>query len=245
MVEHSPSTVIALNVSPAASRSARSSSPFGTAASVVTKPSIVASMGSIIPDPFAMPPIVTSRPSMTTCAAASLGNGSVVMIARAAIAPWSAPRAPKATGNPPRILSIGSATPMTPVDATRTCSAGQWTSRAVSAAMSRAACMPSSPVHAFAQPLLTMTARAMPPERARCSRDTTTGAASARLVVNTAAACAGPSQTSSARSSPPLALMPALTPAARKPRGVVTPPEMAETVAAIYASGAAAAAGSP
>ena len=105
--------------------------------------------------------------------------------------------------------------------------------------------MPSSPVHALAQPLFTTMARAAPPLRARCSRDTTTGAASARFVVNTAAACAGASETSSARSSSRLALMPALTPAARKPSGVVTPPGMVETVAAIYASGAAAAAGSP
>ena len=113
---------------------------------------------------------------------------------------------------------------MTPVDATSTCSSGQPTSRAVSLAMSRAACSPSSPVQALAQPLLTTMARAAPPERTRCSRETTTGAAGARLVVKTAAACAGASETSSARSSPPLALMPALTPAARKPRGAVTPP---------------------
>ena len=155
-----------------------------------------------------MPPIVTSRPPIAICAAASFGNGSVVMIARAASAPWpaSAPSAPNAAGSPRRIFSIGSATPMTPVDATSTCSAGQPTRRAVSSAMSRATCSPSSPVHALAQPLLTMIARAAPPERARCSRDTTTGAACARLVVKTAAACAGTSETSSARSSPPVGL---------------------------------------
>ena len=60
--------------------------------------------------------------------------------------------------------------------------------------------MPSSPVQALAQPLLTMTARAMPPARARCSRDTSTGAACALLGVKTAAAVAGVSDTSSARS---------------------------------------------
>ena len=124
-----------------------------------------------------------------------------------------------AAGSPPRILSIGRPTPITPVDATSTCSTGQPTSRAVSAAISRATRSPSSPVQALAQPLLTTIARAVPPERARCSRETTTGAAIARLVVKTAAACAGASETSSARSRLPLALMPALTPAARKPRG--------------------------
>jgi len=45
-----------------------------------------------------------------------------------------------------------------------------------------------------------------------------------------------------------LALMPALVPTARKPRGAVTPPSMVDVVTGIYASGAAAAAaaaGSP
>ena len=79
---------MALNVSSTACRSARSSSGCGTAASVVTNPSIVAIIGSIIPEPLAMPPIVMSRPpSSATCAAASFGNGSVVMIARAASDP--------------------------------------------------------------------------------------------------------------------------------------------------------------
>ena len=87
LVEHSPSTVMALNVSSTTSRSARSSSGLGTAASVVTKPSIVAIIGSIMPEPLAMPPMATSRPPMLTRAAASFGNGSVVMIARAAGAP--------------------------------------------------------------------------------------------------------------------------------------------------------------
>ena len=152
------------------------------------------------------------------------------MIARAASAPSAGaePSAAKVAGSPLRIFSIGSETPMTPVDATSTCSSGHSTSRAVSLVISRAACSPSSPVHALAQPLLTTMARVAPPERARCSRETITGAAVARLVVKTAAACAGASETSSARSSPPLALMPALVPAARKPRGAVTPPGMVE-----------------
>ena len=48
--------------------------------------------------------------------------------------------------------------------------------------------MPCSPVHAFAHPLFTMMARAVPPDRTRCSRETRTGAAWARFVVKTAAA---------------------------------------------------------
>ncbi len=84
--------------------------------------------------------------------------------------------------------------------------------------------MPSSPVQALAQPLLTRTARTAPLDAARCSLLTMTPADCTRLVVKTPAACAGASETSSIRSGAPLALMPALMPAARNPRGVVTPP---------------------
>jgi len=164
LVEHSPSTVMALNVSSTASRRARCSRGSGTAASVVTNPSIVAIIGSIMPEPLAIPPMRTSRPPMSTTAPASFGNGSVVMIARAAVGPSSAERLRNAFGRAARIFSIGKATPITPVDATSTSAAEQCTSRAVSAAMSRAASIPSVPVQALAHPLLTMTARATPPD---------------------------------------------------------------------------------
>ena len=52
LVEPSPSTVMALNVSLADSRRARWSRAGGTVASVVRKPSIVAMFGSIIPSPL-------------------------------------------------------------------------------------------------------------------------------------------------------------------------------------------------
>ena len=110
---------------------------------------------------------------------------------------------------------MGSATPITPVDATSTSATEHRTSRAVSAAMSRAARRPSSPVQAFAHPLLTTIARTTPPLALKCSRETRIGAACARFVVNTAAAVAGVSDTSSARSRPLSALMPALDPEAR------------------------------
>ena len=70
----------------------------------------------------------------------------------------------------PSRLSAGM-TSGSPVDATSTCSGAQPTRRAASSAMARATAIPSSPVQAFAQPLLTMTARAWPPDRVRCSRD--------------------------------------------------------------------------
>ena len=62
LVEHSPSTVMALKVWSTTSRSARASSGGATAASVVTNPSMVAIIGSIMPDPLAMPPMVMSLP---------------------------------------------------------------------------------------------------------------------------------------------------------------------------------------
>jgi hypothetical protein len=79
-------------------------------------------------------------------------------------------------------------------------------------------------VQAFAQPLLLTTARARPWLAARCAFETSTGAACAWLVVKTAAADAVVSLTTSARSCLPFALMPQCRPAARKPRGAVTPP---------------------
>ena len=86
-VDVSPSTVMALNVSSTASTRARCSIGCATLPSVVTNPSIVAIIGSIMPEPLAMPPIVTVLPPRVTVVHASFGNGSVVMIARAACGP--------------------------------------------------------------------------------------------------------------------------------------------------------------
>ncbi len=70
-------------------------------------------------------------------------------------------------------------------------------------------------MHALALPLLTTTARIIPPLARRCSRLTTTGAAGKRFCVKMPAHATGASATSSATSGRPLALMPAATPAAR------------------------------
>src|SRR5579864_8785748 len=93
------------------------------------------------------------------------------------------------------------ATPITPVDATSTLSASQPRAVAVASAISRATVCPAAPVHALAHPLLITAAVARPPDRARCSRETTTGAATARLVVKTAAVGIGPRAATRARSS--------------------------------------------
>ena len=65
----------------------------------------------------------------------------------------------------------------------------------------RASGSPSGPVQALAQPLLITTTRECPPEACSRAFETSTGAATALLVVNTAALDAGRSLTISARSS--------------------------------------------
>lgn len=86
---------------------------------------------------------------------------------------------------PPRILRIGSCCPMTPVDST---SESPIPRPANAVDMERAFSIPSVPVTAFAHPLLTTTARALPFCFANTSRDTVTGAAWKALRVKQAAA---------------------------------------------------------
>src|SRR5918994_1772738 len=94
---------------------------------------------------------------------------------------------------------------------------------ASTAAVRWAAAMPGRPVQAFALPLLIKMARPTPWRR--CRRSRATGAATARLVVNTPPMGPLRSDTTSARSRPPAFLMPQCRPAARKPRGAVMPRE--------------------
>ena len=79
-------------------------------------------------------------------------------------------------------------------------------------------------MQALAQPLLTTIARATPPERARCSRETSTGAACAQVGREDRGRGRRTVRDEQRQVEPLLALMPALTPAARKPCGAVTPP---------------------
>ena len=188
---------------------------------------MVAMRGSIIPEPLVMPPTRTRPSGRVISTAADFGKGSVVMIASAAAAPPSVDSASIAAGMPARRAGIFRFTPMTPVEATSTSRGSQPMPCAASTVISRASARPCGPVQALAQPLLVTTARARPPDAARCSCETSTGAAWAMFVVNTAAAAAGVSLTSSARSFLPLALMPQCSPAARNPAGAVTPPGIA------------------
>ena len=89
----SESTVMALNERSTALLSSACSAGAAIGASVKTNDSIVAMSGAIMPAPLAMPLIVTSASPSLTRAVATLGNVSVVMIARAASIRRSGPAA--------------------------------------------------------------------------------------------------------------------------------------------------------
>ena len=108
---------------PPAAPAARSAA---IAASVKTKPSIVAMSGAIMPEPLAMPLIVTGTPSMLALAVAPFGKVSVVMMVRAAACQSSAPRPiQQRRQDRRRSCSAGSGSPITPVEAMNTSSVGQ------------------------------------------------------------------------------------------------------------------------
>jgi len=150
---------------------------------------------------------------------ATLGRVSVVIMAREAASQPSGASCAAAAASPAVIFAIGSRGPMTPVDITATERGGKPAAASAPAAIAAASASPPSPVHAFAQPELIATPR----NPAGCSvsrpRSYWTGAAGNALRVNTAAALQGRSLTTSARSAAPFFLMPAATPAKRKPWG--------------------------
>ena len=106
---------------------------------------------------------------------------------------------------------------MTPVEHARTVSASTPSASAATAVAASASSSPTAPVPAFACPLFTRTARAVP----FCSltRESSTGAAANLFVVNSPATLQTSPATSSARSGRPLFFSPAVTPAARNPDG--------------------------
>jgi hypothetical protein len=81
LVDVSPSTVAQLKDAAAISRVAWASSRGVIGASVAMNDSIVAMSGWIIPEPFAMPVMVTGTPSIAIRREAPFGTVSVVMIA--------------------------------------------------------------------------------------------------------------------------------------------------------------------
>ncbi len=120
LVEVSPSTEIMLKVFSVTWWMALSSMAGLMAQSVVTKQSMVAMLGWIMPLPLEMPPTFTVLPPISTSAAASFAMVSVVMMAVAAAWEPSALRAFTSSGMPAWMGSMGSTWPMTPVEATTT-----------------------------------------------------------------------------------------------------------------------------
>ena len=219
-VEVSPSIVIRLNDRSAAVRVRRGISAGAIAASVATKPSMVAMFGRIMPAPLAMPVTVIDFPPTSTRRDTALGWVSVVMIASAASSQWPGCSLSIAAGSPAISRSTGRGSMITPVENGRTWAGSKPRSFASASHVVRAASRPASPVPAFALPVLTTSART-PAPAARCSRQTVTGAAQKRLRVKTPPTDA-PSATRTTRTSLRLAFripasaQPSSTPATGK-----------------------------
>ncbi len=222
LVDVHPSTVMALKEASTAATSAVRRVPGSTAASVVHSANMVAMLGASMAAPLAMAPTVIPLPR----ASATFGTVSVVMMARAAAAPASGPPARPSTirrtcGSTD---ARGNGIPIRPVWQTRISSGEAPIPSAVHLHSCRAASRPGFPVAALALPDVRITPAARPAVVARWARLTCTGAAAARLAVNTpAAGTARPSSVATtATSGTPPALIPADPPAATKPSAAVT-----------------------
>ena len=184
LVEVSPSTVMQLKLASQACTSACCRKPGATAASVKMKPSMVAMSGAIMPLPLTIPATVTGRPPSVQVATAPLAKVSVVPIVVAASS-HAHGAAAKAASNPASALSIGSGTPITPVEATNTSDGWQPSCAAVRAAIASTAARPRLPVKALELPALTTSPRARPSTSA--SRHHSTSGDGQRLLVSTPA----------------------------------------------------------
>ena len=134
---------------------------------------MVAISGAIMPEPLAMPVRVTCSLPNLAVAVASLGNVSVVIMARAAACQSAAPSAcctAFSTG------AVSSTSPITPVEATSTSWGLQPICSAVACAVTNAALAPAWPVKALALPALTKRARALPFAARKLARDKSTAA---------------------------------------------------------------------
>src|SRR5208283_2823935 len=160
-------------------------------------------------------------PAILKTVVAVLGRVSVVQIARenSANERAEARRFRVIPVRERRIFSSGNCTPMTPVEHTRTSWGWQKRRRAVSSTVFSEAARPAGPVAQLALPAFTMTARIRPFEARKFSLETTTGGATTRFCVKTAAAEAGTSLESSARSSAPVFFRPQAVAEKRNPRG--------------------------
>src|ERR1700680_2785650 len=172
---------------------------------------MVASWGWIIPAPFATPTNLISFFPIRQKDDAIFVRVSVVKIA---CANWirassDAAREDISSGNFATTLSAGRGTPIMPVEDGKTSSAAMPSTLAVSVQIRLQARKPSFPVAQLAFPELTMTARTRHLDAASDERPTTTGAATTRFCVKTAAAVVPTQASANARSARPLTFMPA------------------------------------
>src|SRR5262249_49722219 len=171
---------------------------------------VVAILGWIMRAPWAQPALWTGLPAILNEAAAVFGRVSVVQIARDTSAKERAEARTlrESFGSARKIRSTGSCTPITPVEQTNISSASQFNRVAASATVRSAAAWPCAPVAKLALPAFTTTARIRPFDALRCFLQMSTGAATTRFCVKTAAAEAGTSLEKIARSSAPVFFKP-------------------------------------
>ncbi|CAI8205158.1 MAG: Uncharacterised protein [SAR116 cluster bacterium] len=201
LVEVSLSTVMALKLRRGAVASKICRMGAGRAASVATKPSMVAIFGAIMPDPLAMPAMVTGVSPIMQLALAPFANVSVVMMAEAASCHEALSCLTNVSNSAAR-MAASSGSPITPVEATMMASGAQPRERASAVVDSEMVCLPAAPVKALALPALTRMAEMAVPSASR-SRDHSTGGAAVSDCVNTAASVLPSAQRISIRSSRP------------------------------------------
>src|SRR5271165_178988 len=174
-----------------------------------------------MPAPLAQPTRWMRLPPILKEAEAVLGRVSVVQMASENSAKERAEgRWWRATmGKPRKTFSSGSGTPITPVEQTTSSCGWQPRCLAASETVRKAAAWPAVPVAQLALPALTTNPRMRPLEAFRCWREISTGAATTRFCVKTAAAEAFTSLDKIARSSAPVFFRPQAVAAKRKPRG--------------------------
>ena len=157
----SPSTVIWLKLRSAARLNICCHREGETAASQVTKASIVAMLGWIIPEPLAIPPMRTGRSPIVVSKAIDLVTKSVVIMACAAASDPVSEAAAISWGMALRIASMRMRWPITPVEASNTDSAGKLSACPSNIAHSKASSQPWEPVAALACPALQRIALAL------------------------------------------------------------------------------------
>ena len=142
LVDMQPSESSRSKVTRVAARSAVSRSSADATASVVRTTSMVASCGASMPAPLAIPPTDQPAASTTTC----LLTESVVMIAWAASSPPSLASDAHAASAPASTWSRGLASPISPVEQTRTSMAPMPRCSATRSATAWVVWKPSGPV---------------------------------------------------------------------------------------------------